>query len=48
MIEVACDAGEPPPAADAAPPVWLRSVTVEGFRGIGAPATLHARAQRRA
>ena len=25
---------------DAAPPVWLRSVTVEGFRGIGAPATL--------
>ena len=39
VIEVACDAGAPP-RGDAAPPVWLRSVTVEGFRGIGAPATL--------
>ena len=39
MIEVACDAGEAP-SDRSAPPVWLRSVTVEGFRGIGAPATL--------
>jgi AAA domain-containing protein len=38
VIEVAC-AGEVA-GADAAPAVWLRSVTVEGFRGIGAPATL--------
>src|SRR6201991_2176684 len=38
VIEVAC-AGEAA-GADAAPAVWLRSVTVEGFRGIGAPATL--------
>ena len=27
-------------APGSAPPVWLRSVTVEGFRGIGPPATL--------
>ena len=27
-------------SAGSAPPVWLRSVTVEGFRGIGPPATL--------
>ncbi|HWK25854.1 MAG TPA: AAA family ATPase [Solirubrobacter sp.] len=40
VIEVACDASAPPPASDAAPPVWLKRVTVEGFRGIGAPATL--------
>jgi hypothetical protein len=41
VIEVACDAGEPPAGGAAAtPPVWLRSVTVEGFRGIAAPATL--------
>jgi AAA domain-containing protein len=39
VIEVACEAGEPPAAASA-PAVWLRSVTVEGFRGIAAPATL--------
>ena len=39
VIEVACAAGEAP-SDRAAPPVWLRSVTVEGFRGIGAPATL--------
>ena len=39
MIEVACDAGEAP-SDRSAPPVWLRAVTVEGFRGIGAPATL--------
>src|SRR5690349_6963202 len=38
VIEVAC-AGEAE-AGDAAPPVWLSSVTVEGFRGIGTPATL--------
>src|SRR4051794_19317411 len=38
VIEVAC-AGEAA-GANAAPAVWLRSVTVEGFRGIGAPATL--------
>ncbi len=40
VIEVAVDAGAPPASGAAAPPVWLRSVTVEGFRGIGAPATL--------
>jgi hypothetical protein len=39
VIEVACDAGAPP-VEGTAPAVWLRSVTVEGFRGIGAPATL--------
>ena len=39
VIEMACAAGEAPSAASA-PPVWLRSVTVEGFRGIGASATL--------
>jgi hypothetical protein len=39
VIEVACAGGEVE-AGDAAPPVWLSSVTVEGFRGIGAPATL--------
>src|SRR4051794_37234454 len=39
VIELAADAG--PPAEAAAPePVWLKRVTVEGFRGIGAPATL--------
>src|SRR3954451_12953717 len=37
VLEVLADAGEPPAAL---PPVWLRSVTVEGFRGIGKPATL--------
>ena len=39
VIEMACAAGEAPSAASA-PPVWLRSVSVEGFRGIGASATL--------
>src|SRR4051794_10895142 len=39
VIEVACAAGEAP-SVGGAPPVWLRSVTVEGFRGIGAPAAL--------
>jgi hypothetical protein len=39
VIEVACESGEAP-GERSAPPVWLRSVTVEGFRGIGAPATL--------
>src|SRR3954468_13647463 len=38
VIEVAC-AGEAV-GANAAPAVWLRSVSVEGFRGIGAQATL--------
>src|SRR3954468_617895 len=37
VLEVLADAGEPPPAL---PPVWLRSMTVEGFRGIGKAATL--------
>ena len=39
VIEVACEAGAEP-AAGAAAPIWLSSVTVEGFRGIAAPATL--------
>jgi recombinational DNA repair ATPase RecF len=39
VIEVACDSADAP-GTNAAPPVWLRAVTVEGFRGIGAPATL--------
>src|SRR5688572_26795499 len=39
VIEVACAAGDAP-SAGGAPPVWLSSVTVEGFRGIGAPASL--------
>ena len=47
VIEVACAAGEAPSAASA-PPVWLRSVTVEGFRGIGAPADADAGAGARA
>jgi energy-coupling factor transporter ATP-binding protein EcfA2 len=38
VIELAAEAGAASTAA--APPVWLRSVTVEGFRGIGPPATL--------
>src|SRR3954453_6753203 len=37
VLEVLADAGEPPAAL---PPVWLRSMTVEGFRGIGKAATL--------
>src|SRR4051812_18643018 len=39
-IEAMADAAAPPADRAAAPPVWLRSVTVEGFRGIGAPARL--------
>jgi len=39
VIELACAEG-PEAAGGGAPPVWLSSVTVEGFRGIGAPATL--------
>ena len=38
VIELAADAGAESTAT--APPVWLRSVTVEGFRGIGPAATL--------
>src|SRR5262245_5002983 len=37
LIEVACGAPREPPEAR---PVWLRSISVEGFRGIGPPATL--------
>ena len=33
-------AAQPQAPAVQAPPVWLKRVTVEGFRGIGAPATL--------
>ena len=40
VIEVACDGGRRSRRSGAAPPVWLSSVTVEGFRGIGARATL--------
>src|SRR4051812_46171094 len=39
VIELAGAAGDAP-SVGGAPPVWLRSVTVEGFRGIGASATL--------
>src|SRR4051812_33033921 len=39
-IEAMADAAAPSADDAAAPPVWLRSVTVEGFRGIGAPATV--------
>src|SRR6188768_4292588 len=39
VIEIACDQ-EPAEGGDGAHPVWLRSVTVEGFRGIGPQATL--------
>ncbi len=38
VIELAVDTGAE--SAGSAPPVWLRSVTVEGFRGIGPAATL--------
>jgi energy-coupling factor transporter ATP-binding protein EcfA2 len=38
VVELAADAGAEGTAT--APPVWLRSVTVEGFRGIGPAATL--------
>lgn len=40
VIELAADAAAPPATADASPPVWLKEITVEGFRGIGRPATL--------
>src|SRR3954451_23102363 len=40
VIEVACDAEAPADGGAGAQPVWLRSVTVEGFRGIGPRATL--------
>src|SRR3954463_7255768 len=39
VIVALADVGAPTPTATA-PPVWLRSVTVEGFRGIGPAATL--------
>src|SRR3954471_10632058 len=37
LIEEACDAPREPAQAL---PVWLRSISVEGFRGIGPPAVL--------
>src|SRR3954447_3721644 len=40
VIELAADAAAPPPTGNASAPVWLKEVTVEGFRGIGRPATL--------
>jgi ABC-type molybdenum transport system ATPase subunit/photorepair protein PhrA len=40
VIELAADAAAPPPTTQTSPPVWLKEVTVEGFRGIGRPATL--------
>ena len=40
VIELAADAAAPPPTGNASPPVWLKAVTVDGFRGIGRPATL--------
>src|SRR3954452_1587750 len=39
VIVALADVGAPTPT-QTAPPVWLRSVTVEGFRGIGPAATL--------
>ena len=39
VIELAVDTGAGE-RRESAPPVWLRSVTVEGFRGIGPAATL--------
>src|SRR3954452_20386001 len=39
QVREACGA-EQAAAGPRAQPVWLRSVTVEGFRGIGPPATL--------
>lgn len=40
VIEAAADTAAPAPSAAASPPVWLKEVTVEGFRGIGRAATL--------
>ncbi|RKQ93431.1 AAA domain-containing protein [Solirubrobacter pauli] len=40
VIEVAADSAAPAPTTNTSPPVWLKEVTVEGFRGIGRPATL--------
>src|SRR3954447_1471011 len=39
VIEAMADLGSPAPPKSTAP-VWLKSVTVEGFRGIGPEATL--------
>ena len=39
MLVAMADVGAPTPTA-IAPPVWLKAVTVEGFRGIGPAATL--------
>src|SRR3954452_15737617 len=39
VIVALADVGAPTPT-ETAPPVWLKSVTVEGFRGIGPAATL--------
>jgi len=38
--ELIAEACGPPRAPAEAPPVWLRSIEVEGFRGIGPPAVL--------
>ena len=48
VIELAARRGRAAADRRRAPPVWLKAVTVEGFRGIGAPATLQARARARA
>lgn len=40
VIETAADSAAPAPTTESSPPVWLKAVTVEGFRGIGRPATL--------
>src|SRR3954449_8815094 len=39
VVVALADVGAPAPT-ETAPPVWLKSVTVEGFRGIGKAATL--------
>ena len=41
VIELAADADGAPATSATSPPVWLKTVTVEGFRGIGRPATLN-------
>src|SRR5215218_3777230 len=40
VITLAADAGDEHATTEKATPVWLKSVTVEGFRGIGPEATL--------
>src|SRR3954453_13408037 len=40
VIELAAQPSDAPESHHAAHPVWLKSVTVEGFRGIGPQATL--------